>query len=117
MYIFSRNSHFLNIREKYVHLENYFYSSLKGVLYLNANFNTHEITHFHKSAKMYTRENIYAHSNKKKIPSDVSKLKHNSYFNFHIVLFNIDDIRSLYQRQQIIGWKLTGVIILDITPH
>ena len=28
----------------------------------NANFITHEIGHFNKSAKMYTRKNIYVHS-------------------------------------------------------
>ena len=33
LYIFSLNSHFLNIREKYIHCGNYYHYSLKSHLY------------------------------------------------------------------------------------
>ena len=38
------------------------YDSLKARCAENANFNTHEIANFQKSAKIYTRGNIYVQS-------------------------------------------------------
>ena len=62
LYIFLLNSRFLNIRENIYAVKITIIIALRVVFTKNANFNPPEIAHFQKSAKIYTRENIYVYS-------------------------------------------------------
>ena len=61
LYIFPLNSRFLNIRENIYTVKITIRIAQRVICTKNANFNPREITHFHKSAKIYTRENIYVY--------------------------------------------------------
>ena len=61
LYIFSHNSCFLTICEYIYPSRITFIIAYKTSCTSNVNFNTHKIAHFHKFAKIYTRENIYIH--------------------------------------------------------
>ena len=62
LYIFSRNSRFLEMREHIFNVKNIFIIGQRAKNTKNANFNPSEIAHFVKSAKIYTLENIYVYS-------------------------------------------------------
>ena len=62
VYIFSLNLRFLNIFENIYTVKITIIIAKRVIYTKNANFNTHEIAHFHKSAKIDTRENIYIYS-------------------------------------------------------
>ena len=50
------------MRENIYNVKNTFIIAQRSKKTKNANFNPSEITHFVKSAKIYTRENIYVYS-------------------------------------------------------
>ena len=62
LYSFTRNSRFLNIRKNIHTVEIAFIVAQNASYSKIANYNPSEIAHFHKSVKMYTRENIYIYS-------------------------------------------------------
>ena len=62
LYIFSRNSRFLDMRENMYPSKITFIIAYRTSCTKNANFNTREIAHFCKFVKIYTLENIYVHS-------------------------------------------------------
>ena len=62
LYIFSRCSRFLNVRENMYNMKITFIVPPKGNTVKNANINPREIVNFRNFAKMYMRENIYIHS-------------------------------------------------------
>ena len=62
LYIFLCYSRFSNIRENMYNLKITFIMPHRGNNFKNANLSPREIAILHKITKMYTRENIYAHS-------------------------------------------------------
>ena len=66
MYMFSLNSRFLNIRKNMYTVKITFVISQRDRYAENANFDTREIAHFQKYAKIYTRENIYLYTIQKR---------------------------------------------------
>ena len=62
LYIFSRNSRFLEMRGNIFNMKNTFIIGQRAKNTKNANFNPSEIAHFVKSTTIYTRENIYVYS-------------------------------------------------------